>query len=98
MAWSPQAVMDHNQTIAGFLIARPPVAYLGGRLHDSDWSPLFALDVGRPLGLCQEGPTGVFTRQWSKGTARLDCSRWEAHLPFEMLPGARVAAGGSWRR
>ena len=89
MAWpiyGPEAAADHNQTLAAFLIARPPVAYLGGRLQDSDWNPLFALDVGRPLGLCQEGPTGVFTRQWSKGVASLDCNQWEAHLPFATIP------------
>ena len=86
MSWSPSAVADHNQTLAAFLISRPPLAYLGGRLHDADWSPLFALDVGTPLGLCEEGPAGVFSRRWSKGVAMLDCNAWQADLPFTALP------------
>ena len=86
MSWSPSAVDDHNQTLAAFLISRPPLAYLGGRLRDADWSPLFALDVGRPLSLCEEGPAGVFSRRWSKGIATLDCNSWQADIPFSALP------------
>ena len=82
MAWDPSAVADHNQTLAAFLVTRPPVAFLGGRLHDADWSPLFSLDVGVPLGLCDEGPAGVFSRRWSNGVAALDCNTWQARLPF----------------
>jgi hypothetical protein len=78
-------VADHNQTLAAFLVARPPLALLGGRLHDADWSPLFALDVGVPLGMCEEGPAGVFTRRWSRGAATLDCNTWQADLPFQAL-------------
>ena len=84
-SWDTGATTDHNQTIAAFLIARPPVAFLGGRLRDADWSPLFALDVGVPLGLCQEGLPGVFSRKWSKGLAKLDCNTWSAQLPFGSL-------------
>ena len=94
MAWDPSAAAVHNQTLAAFLVARPPVAFLGGRLHDADWSPLFALDVGVPLGLCEEGPPGVFSRAWSKGTATLDCNTWTARLPFPLLPaGTRLPVG-----
>ena len=82
MAWDPSAVADHNQTLAAFLVTRPPVAFLGGRLRDADWSPLFSLDVGVPLGLCDEGPAGVFSRRWSNGVAALDCNTWQARLPF----------------
>lgn len=89
MAWDPSAAADHNQTVAAFLIARPPLAFLGGRLHDADWNPLFGLDVGVPLQLCKEGPAGVFTRKWSKGLAELDCGTWTGRLPFELLEGLR---------
>ena len=82
MSWDPSAGEDHNQTLAAFLVGRPPVAYLGGRLHDADWSPLFALDVGSPLGLCEERTPGVFSRAWSNGVAQLDCNTWQARLPF----------------
>lgn len=86
MAWDPFSTANHNQTVASFLVARPPIAFLGGRLHDSDWSPLFGLDVGLPLGLCREGPGGVFNRQWGNGKASIDCNQWKAELPFSFLP------------
>lgn len=82
MAWSAGTA---NQTLAAFLITRPPIAFLGGRLDDHDWHPLFALDVGEPLdqALCQETNAGVFSRRWTKGTARLDCRTFTAQIPFD---------------
>ena len=82
-----------NQTVAAFLITRPPVAFLGDRIQDSSWNPIFALDVGEPAGgaLCTEGPPGVFSRAWTKGVATLDCNTWVADLPFDVVPGAAAA-------
>jgi hypothetical protein len=71
-----------NQTVAAFLVTRPPVAFLGSRWQDSQWSPLFNLNVGTPLGLCTEGQPGVFSREWSKGTAAIDCNAFTATLDF----------------
>ena len=84
-----------NATLAAFLVAlaaclhwrsssRSPLAYIGYQQNsgDSNWSPLFELDVGVPMGLCEEGPAGVFTRAWSNGTAALDCATWTGALPF----------------
>jgi hypothetical protein len=82
MAWN-----GANTTLAAFLVTRPPIAFIGERLSDDNWSPLFALDVGAPEGLCAEGPAGVFTRSWSKGLAALDCNTFTASLPFDTLPG-----------
>jgi len=74
---------DPTQVVAAFLITRPPHAWLGfGWESDMrNWNPLFNLDVGVPLGLCKEGPAGVFSRVWSKGTVELDCNTWMATLP-----------------
>ena len=82
MAWSTGALNQFNQTLAAFLITRPPIAFLGGRLDDHDWHQLFGLDVGEPLGQCQEVTEGIFTRRWTKGTARLDCHKYSAELPY----------------
>jgi hypothetical protein len=73
-----------NATLAAFLVARSPIAYIGFQQNsgDSDWSPLFELDAGEPTGLCAEAPAGVFSRAWSKGTAALDCNSWTGSLPF----------------
>jgi hypothetical protein len=76
---------DLNQTIAAFLVTRPPVAFLGSRWQDAAWEPLFDLDVGEPLGLCEETSPGVFTRAWSEGVASLDCNTWTATLPFALV-------------
>ena len=76
---------DLNQTIAAFLVSRPPIAFLGSRWQDSSWNPLFNLDVGEPLGLCNETQPGVFERVWTKGVAALDCNEWVGHLPFGTL-------------
>ena len=74
-----------NQSLAAFLVSRPPVAFFGSRWQDEQWNELFDLDVGEPLGLCSEGPPGVFSRAWSKGTAALDCNAWQATLDFSLL-------------
>ena len=78
----------HNQTLAAFLVVRPPLGFLGTSygLDDSSWNPLFAMDVGVPTGTCVEAPKAVFSRQWSKGTAALDCNTYTARLPFDLLP------------
>lgn len=75
-----------NATLAAFLVARSPIAYIGFQQNsgDGDWSPAFELDVGEPTGLCEEAPAGVFSRAWSKGTAALDCNTWRESLPFAM--------------
>jgi hypothetical protein len=72
-----------NQTLAAFLITRPPIAFFGSRWQDDQWSPLFNLDTGEPTGLCLESPAGVFSRTWSKGVASLDCNSYTAILDFQ---------------
>jgi hypothetical protein len=77
-----------NQSVAAFLIVRPPNGYLGFGWYSNDknWDPLFLLQAGTPTGLCAEGPTnGVFSRNWSNGVAALDCNSWIADLPFPSL-------------
>ena len=82
---------NQNQTVAAFLITRPPYAYLGWgwESDDRNWNDIFYLQVGEPLpggaGICNEGPSGVFTRAYTAGTASLDCNAWTALLPFPSL-------------
>ena len=80
------ATLYHNQTIAAFLVTRPPFAFIGASYSLKDWAPLFGLDVGEPLGLCAESPAGLFSRKWSKGSASLDCTSYTAALDFKSLP------------
>ena len=76
-----------NQSVAAFLIVRPPNGYLGFGWYsnDANWDPLFLLQAGTPRGLCAEGPSGVFSRNWTNGLAALDCNSWIADLPFPSL-------------
>lgn len=76
-----------NQSVAAFLIVRPPYGWIGGgwESDDSSWDNIFLLQAGAPLGLCEEGPSNVFSRAWTAGTASLNCSAWSATLPFPSL-------------
>jgi len=78
---------NKNQSIAAFLIVRPPHGWLGWGWEsggDQQFDPMFLLNVGEPTGLCVEKPNapGVFSRDWTKGTPVLDCNTWSAKLPF----------------
>jgi hypothetical protein len=74
---------NKKQSLAGFLIVRPPIAYLGyGWESDMrQWDPLFLTEVGEPTGLCTEIQTGVFTRGWTVGNVTLNCNNWSATIP-----------------
>ena len=92
LSWDPKPTAP-RAVMASFLISRGPYAFIGGRgIRDSNppsgngWHPLFGLDVGVPLELCEETEPNVFSRRWSKGTAKLDCNTYTASLPFKMLP------------
>ena len=83
MDWDVRSnATNHAQTMAAFLITRPPVAFIGSYMLRSVDYDEFSLDVGEPLGLCEEVEDGVFKRKWSKGTATLDCHAYEAVLDF----------------
>ena len=87
---APGSSVVLNQTVAAFLIVRPPVAFIGfpWPAQDAQWSDQFLLQAGEPAGLCAEKEPGVFSREWSRGQAALDCNNWEAALPFDELPSA----------
>ena len=85
----PAAQADKAPVLAAFLIGRGPVSFVGygwaggGSIHVPPWEPMWdAYEVGEPAGLCQEGAPGVFSREWTKGRATLDCNTWQATLDF----------------
>jgi hypothetical protein len=77
----------NNQSVAAFLIVRPPIAFFGWGWESDDrmWHDIFLLQVGTPTGTCQSNGHGVYTRDFTKGTAKLDCNTWQANLPFPSL-------------
>ena len=72
-----------NQSIAAFLVVRPPIAFLGfGWESDMrDWRSEFLWQVGEPQGLCAEVAPSVFSRAWTYGNATLDCNSFTATVP-----------------
>ena len=70
-----------------FLVTRPPIGYLGWGWESDDrkWNDVFYLQPGEPTGHCRESKPGIFTRDWSGGTAALDCNSFTATLPFPSL-------------
>ena len=78
-----------NQTVAAFLITRPPIGFLGWGWESDDrkWptSNIFLLQAGTPTGLCVSEGGGKYSREWTNGKASLDCETWTADLPFPSL-------------
>lgn len=73
-------VPNINESIASFLVVRGPVAYIGfgAGYHPQTWRPEFFYDVGEPTGNCSETSPGVFERNWTYGTAHMDCNTYKA--------------------
>ena len=101
MDWETDpAKQRKQQALASFLITRGPYAFIGSRgLRDAhtgspgNWDPLFATDVGEPVGLCVDRGKNVFEREWTKGAASFDCNSYTAKLPFSSLPMSEVLVG-----
>ena len=77
--------VEQNNTVAAFMLARGesamlelPVAgaYEAMSSYDVD-AAVLQLDFGAAIGAAQEA-SGVFTRQFSKGTVELDCNKWQS--------------------
>ncbi len=76
-------VANFNQSLASFLVTRPPIGYFGfGWPSDTtNWRSEFLWQVGEPTGLCMETTPNVFTRLWTHGEVSLDCNTWQAVVP-----------------
>ena len=72
------------ESIASFLIVRPAFAWLGygAGIVPPKWNDAFLWDVGEPKGDCRNGSTpGVFEREWTYGTAVMDCNTYTGKVP-----------------
>ena len=103
-AWQSNAVtmlfdkVNQTQSLAAFLVTRPPVAYLGygWESDQSDWEPIFLTQVGEPHSNCSEVSAGVFGRTWTYGQVTLDCSTYKAVVPH--ATGVLVGGEGGGRQ
>ena len=67
-----------NESLASFLIVRPAFAWIGQTENSNFWYEEYWWDVGSPLGNCTSPSPGIFERQWSYGTVRLNCTSFTA--------------------
>lgn len=80
----PATLPNLHHDLANFLLIRGPYAWLGhgwrGCSRSYYFPPEFNEDYGEPSGLCTESAvnSGVFTRDFSKSTVKMDCNAWEA--------------------
>ena len=73
-----------NQSIAAFLITRPPVAFVG-KVPTVDMQLQPGVPMPGAAGLCKTEGSGVYSRAWTAGVARLDCAAWTSELPFPSI-------------
>ena len=79
-------IIDKIQHLASFLLIRGPYAWLGwawlGCGNFPYRPPEMDVDYGTPLGTCYpvENQTGVFGREYTKSSVRVDCRNWEATI------------------
>ena len=71
------------QSIASFLVARPAYAWIGygAGQYQPTWNDALSWDVGAPTGQCTQTSPGVFQRDWSYGTAAMDCNTYTGKVP-----------------
>ena len=79
-----------KQDLAAFLLTRGPHAFLGhawkGCSMQYPFPDALNADYGVPIdGLCSETAvnSGIFVREWSKASVRLDCGTYEATITMK---------------
>jgi hypothetical protein len=90
--WQTQAILlpisyiaNTTMSIASFLLARGPIAYVGfgWPSDDFDWRPEFEWDVGVPSALCTEAPPNRFSRPYTYGDVFIDCNDFSFSVPHQ---------------
>jgi len=78
-----------KEDLANFLLVRGPYAYLGhgwlGCSKEYVFPEELNMDYGEPTGICKETApnSGVFTRDWSKATIRMDCKSYTPTIAWK---------------
>jgi hypothetical protein len=85
-ASSLDPIIDKIQHLASFLLIRGPFAWIGwawlGCGNFPFRPPELDTDYGVPLETCHavQGQEGVFAREYTRATVRVDCKNWEATI------------------
>ena len=73
-----------KEHLASFLLMRGPYAWIGyawvGCSKAYVRPKALDTDYGVPVGECEETSSGVFEREWSKATVKMDCNSWEGTI------------------
>ena len=83
------AMPDFDNDLAAFLLIRGAYAYLGsawvGCSHTYSAPAALSVDYGVPSGLCAETApgSGVFSRDFSAATVRMDCASWTSSITMK---------------
>lgn len=86
---STSNITDVEADVANFLLVRGPHAWLGhgwsGCSKVYEWPKILDADFGEPMGLCKEtsAGSGIFTREWTKATIKMDCNSWTPTITFK---------------
>ena len=78
----PSKFENFDADLTNFLLVRGDYAWLGhgwlGCSRNYVFPEALNVDYGEPLGLCHEtaSKSGVFVREWSKATVKMDCNTW----------------------
>jgi len=85
----PSKLTQFNEDLANFLLVRGPYAYLGhgwlGCSHFYEYPAELNRDYGQPTDVCKETApgSGVFVRQFSRSTVKMDCSTFTPTITFK---------------
>jgi hypothetical protein len=83
---SNDPIIDKIQHLASFLMIRGPYAWIGWAWLGCGNFPYrpkeLDVDYGTPLETCHpvDGEDGVFVREYTKSSIRIDCKNWEATI------------------
>ena len=83
---SHDPIIDKLQHLASFLLIRGPYAWIGWAWLGCGNFPYrpkeLDVDYGTPLETCHpvKGSPGVFAREYTKSSIRVDCNKWEASI------------------
>ena len=84
-SWS-DPIIDKIQHLASFLLIRGPYAWIGWAWLGCGNFPYrpkeLDVDYGTPLETCHavQGEQGVFVREYTKASIRVDCTNWNATI------------------
>merc|ERR1712110_139576 len=86
---TPEHLTEFEQDLANFLLTRGKYAWLGhaweGCGHIFEFPTALNADYGEPTDLCKETAvgSGVFTREWTKASIKMDCPSYKATITMK---------------